>query len=167
MDPEQIPLRDLHLPAAINWWPLAPGWWVLIALATLGLLYLSYKAFLKWRWNAVRRLALRELARVQNEYRQGLDAVSLASELSELLRRTMLAYAPRDEVAGLTGKRWLQWLDQGLDEQPFSKGSGQVLESLPYRNRQHVADEVDVNALIAAVHLRLSSPLVTPDGSTG
>ena len=33
MDPEQIPLRDLHLPEAVGWWPLAPGWWVLIALA--------------------------------------------------------------------------------------------------------------------------------------
>ena len=32
MDPEQIPLRDLHLPEAIGWWPLAPGWWVVIAL---------------------------------------------------------------------------------------------------------------------------------------
>ena len=30
MDPEQIPLRDLHLPEAIGLWPLAPGWWVTI-----------------------------------------------------------------------------------------------------------------------------------------
>ena len=31
MDPQQIPLRDLHLPDAISWWPLAPGWWLAIA----------------------------------------------------------------------------------------------------------------------------------------
>ena len=37
MDPEQIPLRDLHLPEAIGWWPLAPGWWILIAIALVGL----------------------------------------------------------------------------------------------------------------------------------
>ena len=23
-------LRDLHLPDALGWWPLAPGWWVVI-----------------------------------------------------------------------------------------------------------------------------------------
>lgn len=160
MDPEQLPLRELHLPEAIGWWPLAPGWWVLIALAMLGLGYLLYQALLKWRWNAARRMALRELARVQGEYESGLDAVTLATELSELLRRTMLAYARRDEVAGLTGKRWLQWLDCGLDNQPFSNGSGQILESLPYQNRDRIDDDVDVDGLIRAVQQRLRAPLV-------
>ena len=36
MDPKQIPLRDLHLPEGIGWWPLAPGWWVVIALVMIG-----------------------------------------------------------------------------------------------------------------------------------
>ena len=39
MDPEQIPLRDLHLPEAIGWWPLAPGWWLVIAIALVGIGY--------------------------------------------------------------------------------------------------------------------------------
>lgn len=160
MDPEQLPLRDLHLPEAIGWWPLAPGWWFLIVLAMLGLAYLLYKAFRNWRWNAARRMALRELARVKGEYQNGLDAVTLATELSELLRRTMLAYARRDEVAGLTGKRWLQWLDHGLDDAPFSSGSGQVLETLPYQNRDRIEDDVDVDGLIKAVQQRLRVPLV-------
>jgi hypothetical protein len=164
MDPEQIPIRDLHLPQAIGWWPLAPGWWVLIALAVAGLLYLLYRAYQKWRSNAARRVALRELARVRNEYASGMDAVTLAIELSELLRRTMLAYAPRNEVASLTGQRWLQWLDQGLDDQPFAKGSGRNLESLPYRNRNKVDDDVDVDGLIQAVQRRLRTPLPEAPG---
>ena len=159
MDPEQIPIRDLHLPQAIGWWPLAPGWWVLIALAFAGICYLLYLAYRKWRWNAARRVALKELARVRGEYASGMDAVTLAIELSELLRRTMLAYAPRDEVARLTGQSWLQWLDQGLGDQPFSKGSGKSLDSLPYRDRTRVADEIDVDGLIKAVTRRLSTPL--------
>ncbi|MGH8222486.1 MAG: DUF4381 family protein, partial [Woeseiaceae bacterium] len=40
MDPQQIPLRDLHLPEAVGWWPPAPGWWLLIALAVAALLWL-------------------------------------------------------------------------------------------------------------------------------
>ena len=32
MQETPLPLRDLHLPAEVGWWPLAPGWWVLIAI---------------------------------------------------------------------------------------------------------------------------------------
>lgn len=159
MDPEQIPLRDLHLPEMIGWWPLAPGWWFLIVLAVAGLGYLLYRVFARWRRNAARRIALRELARIQSEYKHGVDEISLAIELSELLRRTMLAYAPRHEVAGLTGERWLRWLDQGLDENLFSEGSGQNVESLPYRSRDALGEEVDVEGLIRAVKTRLRTPL--------
>jgi hypothetical protein len=159
MDPTQIPLRDLHLPNMIGWWPLAPGWLFLIALAVAGLCFLLYRSFRRWRRNASRRVALRELARIQKEYKSGVDEISLAIELSELLRRTMLAYAPRNEVAGLTGDNWLHWLDEGLDEKPFSAGSGQNLESLPYRRPDALEDGVDVQGLIDAVKVRLQTPL--------
>jgi hypothetical protein len=159
MDPQQIPLRDLHLPELIGWWPLAPGWWLLIVLVVAGLGYLLYKAFNQWRRNAARRLALRELSRIQQDFRLGVDEISLAIELSELLRRTMLAYAPRNEVAGLTGAGWLRWLDRGLVDRPFSQGPGQNVESLPYRRPDAIEDDVDVEGLILAVKQRLQTPL--------
>jgi hypothetical protein len=160
MDPDQIPLRDLHLPEAVGWWPLAPGWWILIALAVAGLCYLAYKQFLKWRWNAARRIALAELSRVHRDYQQGADALALSKELSELVRRAMLAYAPRDEVAGLTGERWLVWLDQGLDDRPFTEGPGRNLESLPYRRPEAVGNDTDIANLIDVIRLRLKTPLM-------
>lgn len=159
MDPTQIPLRDLHLPEAIGWWPLAPGWWFLILVFVAGILYLSYRSIQKWRRNAMRRVALRELSRIQKEYRVGVDEITLAIELSELLRRTMLAYAPREEVAGLTGDRWLHWLDLGLDDKPFTEGAGQNVESLPYRRPDQIEDDVDVEGLIEAIKTRLRTPL--------
>ena len=161
MDPTQIPLRDLHLPELIGWWPLAPGWWFLIVLVASGIGYLLYQSFAKWRRNASRRVALRELARIQAEFKHGVDETSLAIELSELLRRTMLAYAPRNEVAGLTGEKWLEWLDQGLDDRPFSEGSGQNVESLPYRRPDALEDDVDLEGLIGAVKARLKTPLLS------
>lgn len=159
MDPEQIPLRDLHLPEAVGLWPLAPGWWILIAMAATGLGYFLYKQYLRWRRNAARRLALSELARVRVEFDNGMDALTLSKELSELVRRSMLAYAPRAEVAGLTGDRWLEWLDRGMESKPFTTGSGKHLESLPYQRPENVTDDVDVRGLIDAVHARLKTPL--------
>ena len=79
--------------------------------------------------------------------------------MSELLRRSMLAYAPRGEVAGLTGDAWLAWLDSGLDDKPFTNGPGKNLETLPYQRPEKVADEADVSGLIEAVHQRLKTPL--------
>jgi hypothetical protein len=163
MDPEQLPLRDLHLPDAVGWWPLAPGWWFLIALAAAGFIYLLYKQYLAWRWNAARRLALSELRRIRTEYEAGADALTLAKELSELVRRSMLAYAPRGEMAGLTGDAWLEWLDRGLDEKPFTSGPGRHIESLPYQRPEKIDEETDISGLIDAVKLRLRTPL--PEGT--
>jgi len=28
----ELPLKDIHLPDAITWWPLAIGWWLLIVM---------------------------------------------------------------------------------------------------------------------------------------
>jgi hypothetical protein len=158
MDPEQIPLRDLHLPEAVGWWPLAPGWWVLIALIAIGMLLLLRRAWIRWRHNAPRRIALQELARLEGSYREAPNPVLLATRLSELLRRTMLAYAPRKEVAGLTGPEWLAWLDRGLDEKPFSEGPGRSLKELPYRRADSVSG-VDVDGLLDAVRRRLKSSI--------
>jgi uncharacterized protein DUF4381 len=164
MDPEQIPLRDLHLPEAVGWWPLAPGWWILLTFAVAGLSYLLYKAYRQWQQNAARRLALKELSRVRRDYENGADPILLCKQLSELLRRSMLAYAPRAEVAGLTGNSWLMWLDTGLDDRPFSEGAGKDLPTLPYQRPETITLERDISGMIDAVYKRLRTPLAGTKG---
>ena len=159
MDPEQIPLRDLHLPEAVGWWPLAPGWWVLLGLLAVVAALLARRAWIRWRFNAPRRTALRELERLENTWRAGAKPVALATGLSELVRRTMLAYSPRREVAGLTGREWLAWLDRGLEDKLFSEGPGRSLEELPYRRTETEVPAREMEALIAAVRRRLTTPL--------
>ena len=162
MNPEEIPLRDLHLPEMTGWWPLASGWWFLIALAGCGLLYLLWRAFKKYQHNAARRSALSQLRYLKAEYAWKGDAVSLGLQLSELLRRAMLAYAPRDEVAGLTGPSWLEWLDRGLSDKAFSEGPGRNIESLPYQKSDTDLASLDIDGLIEAVQQRLKTPLPEP-----
>jgi hypothetical protein len=92
-------LHDLALPPEISWWPLAPGWHVVIAAALIFLFILSHRTWKMWRANAYRRAALRELSSAKN-----------APAIAELLRRTALATTPRKAVAEMTGAPWLDWL---------------------------------------------------------
>ena len=156
--PPPLPLRDLHLPEPVGWWPLAPGWWLLILLAIIAIAYGLVRAYQRRQRNAARRYALRELARYEAEYLEHRDPVTLGKQLSELLRRSMLAYAPRTEVAGLTGEAWLRWLDRGMPLPYFHTDGGKSLLQLPYRRRDDFAD-VDIDALLAAVRMRLRVPL--------
>ena len=159
MDPEQIPLRDLHLPEAIGWWPLAPGWWVVVALAAVLLISLVRQYLRAHAKGAARRHALRQLNALIAEFEQHRNAVAFSSDLSELLRRTMLAYAPRHEVAGLTGDEWLAWLDRDLDQPRFTGDTGRKLLALPYRKPGDDVSAMDLVDVVAAVRQRLATPV--------
>ena len=159
MDPDQLPLRDLHLPEPISWWPLAPGWWLVIALVLFALGWLLLRAWRKYQFHAPRRYAIRELATLETEYLKHRNPVTLGQQLSELLRRAMMAYAPRHEVAGLTGEAWLEWLDKDLPVPYFHTEGGKSLLQLPYRDPQGNFNDVDINALLSAVKNRLDTPV--------
>ena len=92
-------LHDILLPPEVPWWPVAPGWYVVVGILLVLILVLAHRAWKRHRANAYRRAALRELAVAQD-----LPAIA------ELLRRTALAVAPRDEIATMTGNAWLDWL---------------------------------------------------------
>ena len=161
MDPDQLPLRDLHLPDPVGWWPLAPGWWLLLATLVMLLIWLAVVRRSRHRRGAARRHAVRALKRLERRYAADGDAVQLAIDVSALLRRAMLAYAPRADVAGLTGAAWLEWLDSGLGEPLFTAGAGRALIDLSYR-RPGVAGDVDIEALLYAVRRRLATPHLGP-----
>ena len=159
MDPTQIPLRGLHLPDAIGWWPLAPGWWLVIALLVLGLGLLLRDALRRHSRSRARRHALRQLEQYTAAFADHGNSVTLGIEVSELLRRAMLAYAPRGDVAGLTGEAWLAWLDHDLAEPHFLKGAGRSLLDLPYRNPANAEHPADIDGMLSAVRERLRTPV--------
>ena len=159
MEPNELELRGLHLPDPVGWWPLAPGWWFVIALLAVAIGWLLLRALRLRGVNSPRRYALRELAVLEANYLQHRNPVVFGKQLSELLRRGMLAYAPRAEVAGLTGEAWLAWLDRDLPVPYFHTTGGKSLLQLPYRDPQGDCSDIDINALCAAVKMRLATPL--------
>jgi hypothetical protein len=137
MDPTSLPLRDIHLPAPIGWWPPAPGWW-LLALALLGL---ATVAWLQWRRGRVRRLALARLQSAVAALRQGAQPSACVQEIAATLRRyCMTVAADPAQVAGLVGGSWLGYLDSRWPRAAFASGIGRLLVEAPYAPATRVAD---------------------------
>ena len=67
--PEDLPLRDIHLPDPVSWWPMAPGWWLLFFLLVL---LISLSIFFLRRRQQYRRSAVykakQELDRIHNTF---------------------------------------------------------------------------------------------------
>ena len=126
-------LRDWHLPEPVSWWPPAVGWWLVAGLV----LILFAVGLGRWRRyrrrTAPARAALAELRALAAGLDSPLDDGRFASAVSALLRRLALARYPRAQVAGLVGLQWLDFLDRTGGGGGFSRGPGQGLAELPYR----------------------------------
>ena len=135
VDVSQLPLRDLHLPAPVGWWPPALGWWLLEAL----LLAAAALYGLHYYRSRHKRAALRAIARVRAALEQGAEPVACMQYVSTILRRFAMTSpaALRDgarevDVAGLIGERWLKYLDGRWERTDFSAGVGKRLLAAPY-----------------------------------
>ncbi|MFT7414177.1 MAG: hypothetical protein ACI9FO_000835 [Methylophagaceae bacterium] len=147
---QPLPLRDIHLPEAISWWPPALGWWILLVLIPLvifGVWYL-YKRLTR---NTVVKSAKHLLITIKDD--QSSDDLQKIQQLSTWLRRVTMSGTPEQHNAGLTGKAWLVYLDNGVEGSPFSDGIGQCLADVQFR--QSVPDDLDINALITLCEMWL------------
>ena len=162
MNPEDLPLRDLHLPADIGWWPLAPGWWLLAGLLVLALLYLVYRLWRSWSRAAPRRAALAEFRQLRDQFDRDNNLVSFVNGISTLLRRAMLSCQPRRDIAGVVGEEWLRILDRGMKRPGFQDGIGRCLADLPYR-AEAALQPAEIDELTSLVNHRLR----TLPGSAG
>jgi hypothetical protein len=99
-------------------------------------------------WWLVRRYRdLRRRRKILEEFERFSGRAAgpdLAAEVSALLKRVALARFPRTEVASLTGRSWLEFLDRNGGGGEFSGGPGRVLAEGPYAPAQ----SFDVDALL-------------------
>jgi hypothetical protein len=165
MQPGLEQLRDIQGISGVPWWPLAPGWWlVLAALAAIAFAAYHWRFILRlrvpipgitlgtWRWDAAAEL--RSLRRRAGE---GQNPKATAGELSELLRRIAMARWGRESCAGLNGAEWLAWL-AAKDPAGFPwEVRGKLLASAPYAPHGAVGER-DLLALIDAAFAWVSAP---------
>jgi len=153
MSPQSNPLenlRDIHLPDTISAWPPAPGWWILALLLISLLIWLGWKIWNKYQQKQLLRLSLANVIKLESDYQQHQDPQLLVRQYSSLLRRVALARFPRQQVASITGSRWLEFLDNSSDTKLFDSEIGRLLLDGPYQKSSDNIDNIDT--LTRAVH---------------
>jgi len=98
-------LAPAHAPAAVGWWPPAPGWWLVGILCVL-LIAALMRTLLDHR-RALRRAALRQLRVIRAS---DADGPAVARATQDLMRRYAVEVFGRDRVARLTGEEWLSFV---------------------------------------------------------
>lgn len=104
-------LRGLHLPDAVAFWPLAPGWWMLVGAMAL---LLVMGLVLEWRRRTT--LAYRatlELRTIAKDHTRHPDARAVAAAGAVLIRRILVSREARRDTGAITGPAWQARLAQG------------------------------------------------------
>jgi hypothetical protein len=149
MNPELQKLKDIHLPPAISMWPTAPGWLILFVLFSGLILYLMYVAYRSTQRKRTVKYALSKLKKLKDTSSSNPQAIHIAMEISILLRRTALYYFRREDIAGLTGDNWLNFLNRSGNTTQFTDGAGRLLIDAPYR-KDNTADLMPLFTLTQA-----------------
>ncbi len=156
-DPAQ--LADIQLPEAVSIWPLAPGWWLLLAVSLLLIVLLIY--FLKRKprqplptSRQLKSQSLQTLQAIKKTYAaQPADkqtAHNTLKQLSILLRRYALSLYQRDDVAALTDSEWLALLDKMSAQPDFSTKFAALLTQIPYQSSDTDIDPALLSELLSA-----------------
>ncbi len=131
MDEKISGLQELALPTPVSYMPQTIGWYILLAvlLVAMALLirrWLQHRAANRYRRDALGRLD--EIVSHANE-------PAAVAALPALVKRTALSFAPREDVAQLSGDAWLAYLDSTYGGNGFTTGPGKLLPALSYGSR--------------------------------
>ncbi len=144
-------LRDIHLPDPVSFWPLAPGWWVLMVLIPI-LYFLIRYIVRRIRMPKYKKLAILELANIESSHAASNDAHGTCGQISLLIRKALVAKLGNKEVAGLVTEEWLAYLDKLSQTDFFTKGAGRNIISAPYEKKS----DVNIEELLSATKKLMS-----------
>ena len=137
-------LADIYLPDPVSFWPLAFGWWLVIFIVLVGICLLGVQLLRKVILNRRLQRAQQELEKAIQAYRdsnnnkendQNQAGLDYLYSVNKVLNRVALYTDPKRsrEIAKLTGKPWLEYLDFSYGGNEFKNGSGKVLAEGQYR----------------------------------
>jgi hypothetical protein len=103
----QLQLHDIHVPEQVSNLPIAPGWWLLLALLIMSSLWFYKKRKQDLRLNASKKQALTALENTPD---------LSAKECIALLKWAAMQYVNRQQLAKLYGEDFQYFLKIQLPE---------------------------------------------------
>jgi hypothetical protein len=121
-------LRDIHMPLEPQWWPPAPGWWLLAAALVFGCV-LAARFALQYRRQRLPIKRARQLyADLHQRHRAGeVPAETYVHESNELLKRLLIHGLGIEAARPISDSAWLALLDEHYGSPAFSGGPGRIL----------------------------------------
>lgn len=150
---ELAKLRDIRLPEPIGWWPLAPGWWVLIAIVFLCILVGLVLEFRRRR--TLRHAALRELAGLKARLDSDAATPDVATDLAVLMRRFVLRGPEARKLGAVSGPDWAAELGRGPGG--MSEHIAALIANAPYTPTTETTEDVRKAVAEAEIWIRRHS----------
>lgn len=98
-------LQDVVLPLEPGVWPLAIGWWLLIAVGLVSI-FMTIRYVIAYRklWE-IKRFAFTRLSQCND-----------CNDINQLLKQVAMHYCDNPRVSSLTGAPWVSFLSLNVDE---------------------------------------------------
>jgi len=136
-------LKDIHLPEQIHNYPVAFGWWILLACLLVSI------AFLVIKWQKRRKLC-----HAQNVALARLGKTQSNDEIITLMKWAAFQYFPRNELASLHGEQLENFFIQKL---PLKRQD--IFKSLceqQFKNKYQRNENSSIESFKQAAHFWLS-----------
>jgi hypothetical protein len=121
-NPKLTDLEPLFIPDPVLFEFITPGWFILLGLLLLVLLFSVYRIIAKYKLNQYKRTSAKDLYMLKNEIEESSPA-EISQKVSTILKKTAEISYGRANVARLSGEEWGKFLsDQvtGIDVSSFS-----------------------------------------------
>jgi hypothetical protein len=140
-------LRDIHIPEKADFWPLAIGWWFVIAVIFLIIIYISYKVYKVKRRKRLFDKFLSECGygELSNEKIKTLDTKDLTSNISIFIKR--LEIIKNKNVKDMYGEQWADYIIDKTRLKDVSSAAQGYLSQAMYMNKNFVDSRINLELI--------------------
>jgi len=132
MNPDLLSqLRDIHTTPPLPWWPPAPGWWVLVSILLLVLVWLGRRGMARYRVGQRRKQMLAWVEQLNNSVDAEREPQVWLATLNRIFKVVALRAFPDRHCAVLAGQEWVDFLVSQFGN-PDAAGPLAALASGPY-----------------------------------